>query len=211
MIGYRFERALTACPVIAIIRERAADRDLTAAIEALVEGGIRAVEVTVDSAGWDTVLGRFAGRDDIALGAGTVRTIDQLDRLVDVGGCFAVSPHVDPLMIEASLVRGLVPLPGAMTPTEVHQAIAAGTDYVKLFPAVTVGPSHLRALLGPFPSLRAIPTGGVGPDDLEGWFQAGAVAAGLGGLLVTGATAEITARSQRVTEIVATFGDRSVS
>ena len=110
----------------------------------------------------------------------------------------AVSPHVDPAIIEATLARGLTPLPGAMTPTEVHQATVAGTEYVKLFPAVTVGPQHLRALRGPFPSLQAIPTGGIGPDDLEAWFSAGAVAAGLGGLLVTGSVAEIAERSRRL-------------
>jgi 2-dehydro-3-deoxyphosphogluconate aldolase / (4S)-4-hydroxy-2-oxoglutarate aldolase len=198
MTGTPFEQALLQCPVIAIIRERSPERDLVEVIEALIDGGIRAVEVTVDSPNWDVVMPRFAGRTGVAIGAGTVRTVAELDRLVTAGGCFAVSPHVEPAIIEATLARGLTPLPGAMTPTEVHQAAVAGTEYVKLFPAVTVGPQHLRALRGPFPSLQAIPTGGIGPDDLEAWFSAGAVAAGLGGLLVTGSVAEIAERSRRL-------------
>jgi 2-dehydro-3-deoxyphosphogluconate aldolase/(4S)-4-hydroxy-2-oxoglutarate aldolase len=198
MTDGQFELALSQCPVIAIIRERAAGGNLVEVVEALIDGGIRALEVTVDTPGWDTLLLKFAGRSGVAVGAGTVRTAAELDRLVAAGGCFAVSPHVDPAIIEAALARGLTPLPGVMTATEVNQAMVAGTEYVKLFPAVTVGAAHLRALRGPFPSLRAIPTGGIGPDDLEAWFEAGAVAAGLGGLLVTGSADEIASRSRRV-------------
>jgi len=101
------------------------------------------------------------------------------------------------------LATGLPAAPGVFTPSEVAQALDAGAQAVKLFPAVTGGPRHLRALRGPFPGLRVIPTGGIGIDDLAAWFAAGALAIGIGSelapreLVHEGRWSEITRLAQR--------------
>jgi 2-dehydro-3-deoxyphosphogluconate aldolase / (4S)-4-hydroxy-2-oxoglutarate aldolase len=201
------DAALAVCPVVAIVRERDAGRDLIEVVDAIVAGGIRAVEVTVDTPDWARVVEHFSGRSDLAVGAGTVQTEAELEALHAAGGRFSVSPHVDASLIEAALRLGLEPLPGAMTPTEVRLATVAGASHVKLFPAVAVGPDHLRALLGPFPGLRVVPTGGIGPGDVDAWFDGGATAVGLGGSLLAGTVADIEKRTRQLTEALAVRGE----
>ncbi len=87
-------------------------------------------------------------------------------RLAALGVEFCVSPHTDPALVEAALTAGLVPLPGTYTATEVTVARAAGAPAVKLFPAGPAGTGHLKALLGPFPDLAAVPTGGIAIDEV---------------------------------------------
>lgn len=200
------DAALAACPIVAIVRERDGQRDLIEVVEAIVAGGIRAVEITVDTPNWERIVERFSGRLGLAVGAGTVQTEHELNSLRAAGGCFAVSPHVDSALIETALRLDLQPVPGALTPTEVRLATTSGATYVKLFPAVSVGPAHLRALLGPFPGVRAVPTGGIGPDEVGGWFAAGASAVGLGGSLLAGTIEDIEQRTRQLTEMLAVQG-----
>src|SRR4029453_13240435 len=95
-----------------------------------------------------------------------------------------VSPHVDPVLLDAMLASGRLTLPGVLTPSEVAGALRAGASAVKLFPASTVGVGHLRALLAPFPELQAVPTGGVTIATAREWLDAGAAAVGLGAELM---------------------------
>jgi 2-dehydro-3-deoxyphosphogluconate aldolase/(4S)-4-hydroxy-2-oxoglutarate aldolase len=117
---------------------------------------------------------------DVVVGAGTIRDRDQLDAAVAAGADFLVTPHLDPRLLEAMLATGVPVLPGVMTPSEVAAALDAGAQAVKLFPASTVGPRHLRALRGPFPDLPVVPTGGIGAADVRSWLDAGALAIGAG-------------------------------
>lgn len=201
--------ALTLCPIVAIIRDRDGRSDLAEVIDSLANGGIRAIEITVDTPGWAEAVAARAERSDIALGAGTVRRAEELDTLVAVGGSFAVSPHTDRGLIQATCARGLASMPGAFTPTEIQTAVDAGADFVKLFPAAAVGPPYLRALTGPFRGVRFIPTGGVSPEAASSWLEAGASAVGLGGSLVHGSAGEIVIRAQEAASAVPPPGKRS--
>ncbi len=168
--------------VIAILRLR--DHGLTVEVcEALVRGGIRVLEVTLDDPAALAALRRVAGLDAL-VGAGTVLDAATVAAAADAGARFIVSPNTDVRVITASLDAGLTPLPGALTATEVAAAVEAGAEYVKLFPAGPMGYAYLRALRGPFGRVAFIPTGGIAHDAAREWIAAGAVAVGLGSDLV---------------------------
>jgi 2-dehydro-3-deoxyphosphogluconate aldolase/(4S)-4-hydroxy-2-oxoglutarate aldolase len=118
------------------------------------------------------------------LGAGTITTAAQADAAVAAGADFLVSPHLDPPLLDAMLATGRLSVPGVFTPSEVATALRHGAIVVKLFPASTAGLGHLRALLGPFPGLQVVPTGGITVATARAWLDAGAVAVGLGGELL---------------------------
>ena len=171
--------------VIAVVRSDDAV-EAVALAEALVEGGIGAVELTFTTPGVECALvearRRLAGR--ALLGAGTITTPEQLAAATAAEADFLVSPHVDVPLLEAMIASGRLAVPGALTPSEVATAVRAGASVVKLFPASTVGVRHLKALLGPFPGLQVIPTGGISPAAVHEWLSAGALAVGIGGELL---------------------------
>jgi 2-dehydro-3-deoxyphosphogluconate aldolase/(4S)-4-hydroxy-2-oxoglutarate aldolase len=178
---------LRAARVIAVLRTPDGESAVRAA-EALVAGGVRAIELTFTTPGAAEALRR--ARDllpgDVVVGAGTIRDRAQLDAALDAGAEFLVTPHLDHDLLDAMLAAGRLALPGTLTPTEVAAALAAGAEAVKLFPASAVGPSYLKALRGPFPDVQVVPTGGIGPADVRPWLEAGAVAVGAGGELCPG-------------------------
>jgi Entner-Doudoroff aldolase len=152
----------------------------------LLDAGLPVMEVTFDHPGAPAALRSMADQlpAGALLGAGTIRTTGQISRCKDAGGRFCVSPHTDVGLIRASLDAGLEPIPGAHTATDVAAATDAGARLIKLFPAGPLGLSYLRALLGPFPDVLFVPTGGIRHDEVGTWLQAGAVAVGLGSDLV---------------------------
>jgi 2-dehydro-3-deoxyphosphogluconate aldolase / (4S)-4-hydroxy-2-oxoglutarate aldolase len=122
---------------------------------------------------------------ELLLGSGTVTTAEQCQATIDAGAEFVVSPSLHPEVIAATKKNGKVSCPGALTPTEAICAWNAGADYVKIFPCSAVGgASYLKALSGPFPQLKIIPTGGVTLQTAEGFIHAGARALGVGSDLV---------------------------
>lgn len=157
--------------------------------EALVAGGIRAIEVTFTTPGATEAIGRLSERfgDEITLGAGTVTTAEQADDAVAAGARFLVSPGTRPELAAAMGATGATLLLGALTPGEILGAVAAGADLVKLFPASLGGPAYLRSVRGPFPDVPFCPTGGVNPTTIPDWIAAGAVALGAGGELASAA------------------------
>ena len=176
-------------PVLAIIRYRSPG-DIRAVIDAVLDGGVRLVEVTIDTPGaLDVVAG--AAADGIAIGVGTVLTADQARRCADAGASFVVAPSLSPDMVEAALGAGVEPIPGVLSPTELMSARRAGAEAVKVFPARPAGgPSLIRALRGPFPDVPLLPTGGIEPDDVAAFLDAGATCVGLGATLVGGSPPE---------------------
>jgi Entner-Doudoroff aldolase len=154
--------------------------------ETLVAAGVRTLELTLGEASAPKAIEKVveAVGDRIPVGAGTVLDPDAARQVAALGAEFCVSPHFDPAVVEAALAAGLVPIPGTFTASEITAARAAGAPLVKLFPAGAVGPGYLKALLGPFPDLAAIPTGGIGVEEVPRWLAAGAVAVGLGSDLV---------------------------
>lgn len=134
----------------------------TAIADALVAGGVPTVEVTLRTEAGAEAIAALAGRTDITVGAGTVLTPEQVDRVADAGAEFVVSPGFDPDVVARTLQRGLLPVPGIATPSELQAALRAGLDLVKVFPvAVLGGPSMLGALAAPFPGVRFLPSGGI--------------------------------------------------
>ena len=173
---------------VAVVRARDAGEALAVA-EALCEGGLQAIELTFTTPGAAEALAEARRRlgSHVLLGAGTITNGAQLAAAVEAGADFLVSPHLDPVLLDAMLASGRLALPGVLTPTEVAAAMRAGVHGVKLFPAGTLGIAHMRAMFGPFPGLRVVPTGGITIAGARTWLDAGAVAVGLGGELVPGA------------------------
>ena len=172
---------------------------------ALLEGGISAIELTFTIPGAAAALAevRKTYGSAVLLGAGTLREPEQVTTAVEAGVDFLVTAYLRPDLLAAMLSSGLPALPGIFTASEVAQALDGGAKAVKLFPASTAGPSHLRALRGPFPGRQVVPTGGSDAQDLHAWFAAGALAVGVGselaprGLMQEGRWEEITERAVR--------------
>ncbi|MQA75800.1 MAG: bifunctional 4-hydroxy-2-oxoglutarate aldolase/2-dehydro-3-deoxy-phosphogluconate aldolase, partial [Solirubrobacterales bacterium] len=184
MTGPTGVEQLTAARVIAVIRSRTMQGAISTA-DAIIEGGIRAVEITYSTPETPRVIAELRGRhaDGVLIGAGTVRRAAEVGPAVDSGAQFIVSPGVDDQVIEEARGRAVAVIPGALTPTEIMRAVALGADAVKLFPALFGGPSLLRALREPFPEVGFVPTGGVTTGNLGEWFAAGAIAVAAGGSL----------------------------
>lgn len=197
--------ALQRARILAIVRYRTVS-DLPAVFDALVRGGVTAVEVTIDTPGALAAVSETARRSDLCLGVGTVTTASQVRQVAEAGGRFVVSPGLIPEVVIAAHRNGLSALPGVMTGTEIIAAERVGARLLKLFPAASLGPEYLAALRGPFVDAAFVPTGGVRADEIPSWLRAGAWAVALGSDLV-GRTApstqeELTAITQRATEIV---------
>ncbi len=177
--------------------------------EALVAGGVRAMELTLNEPEAEALasiatLARVA--DDLGglVGAGTVLSIDAARRAVDAGACFIVSPHCDPDLVAWCAARDVPCFPGALSPTEILAAWSAGASAVKLFPASAVGPGYLAQVAGPFPDIPMVPTGGVSAATAGEWITAGAVALGMGGWLIgDGEPAGVTGRARQVRAAIA--------
>lgn len=157
-------------------------------VEALVEGGIRTLEITMTVPdAMDAIAGvadRFGGA--VLLGAGTVTNGELAEGAIDAGAEFLVTPCVVPEVIALAKDRDVAVLPGALTPTEVFTAWSLGGDIIKIFPASNVGgASYLKALKGPFPQIPLCPTGGVNLQTIGDFVKAGASAVGVGGELIS--------------------------
>lgn len=171
--------------IVAILRGDFGGRE-EELVAAMVEGGLTAVEVTLNSRDVFDAINRLAKRfgSEIAVGAGTVLTPNEVVRAADAGAQFIVSPNRDVAVIEQTKKLGLVSLPGCFTPSEVVEAINAGADAAKLFPANSLGPAFVKALRGPLPNIRTVPTGGVTAELARDYFAAGAWAIGAGSELI---------------------------
>jgi 2-dehydro-3-deoxyphosphogluconate aldolase / (4S)-4-hydroxy-2-oxoglutarate aldolase len=185
--------------VVAIVRRRTALGDeAVGMVETLVAEGLRVVEITVDTPGALEAIASLSTRLDAVVGAGTVRTSEDVDAVADAGARFIVAPGTDAAVLTRAHARGLATLPGALTPTEIDQASGLGADLVKLFPAGPLGPEYLRALLGPFPGVRFVPTGGIGLDDVRAYLDAGAAAVGIASALTGDDPSGLVQRARRV-------------
>jgi Entner-Doudoroff aldolase len=171
--------------IVAILRGDFAGREEDV-VDALVESGITAVEVTLNSPGAFESINRLAARfgSRIAVGAGTVMRPEEVERAAGAGARFIVSPNHNAKVIEVTKRLGLVSLPGCFTPSEIVEALGAGADAVKLFPAQCLGPEFIKAMRGPLSNVRMVPTGGVTPEAARGYIAAGAWAIGVGSELI---------------------------
>lgn len=168
--------------VVAISRGSQPPEHVLPAVEILLAGGVRIVEVTMNSAYAEASLAalRERFRDDLLIGAGTVMSGAEATTAIELGATFLVSPHLGEDVAHVAREHGVPYLPGVYTPTEVVRAMSLGCDVVKLFPAEAVGPAYLKALRGPLPGLRVMATGGITPETATAWAAGGAVAVGVG-------------------------------
>lgn len=179
------DRRLADCPLVAILRG-VTPSEVEAIADALIEAGIRIIEVPLNSPKPLESIGRLARRfgDDALIGAGTVLDAAEVTAVADRGGQLIVSPNTDPAVITAAVGTGLVSLPGFLSPTEALSALQAGAHGLKLFPAEAAAPDVLksiRAVLPPATPVLAV--GGIIPDKIGAYLKAGASGFGLGGAL----------------------------
>lgn len=185
--------ALAHCPLIAILRGIRPD-DIVAVADMLVDEGFAMIEVPLNSPDPFDSIAAIARRypAPVLVGAGTVLTVEQVERAGAVGGRLIVSPNTDARVIAASTAAGLISLPGYSTPTEGFAALAAGAHGLKLFPAEAATPAVLKAHRAVFPrDVPVLVVGGISPDAMAPWRAAGATGFGLGSALYrVGNTAE---------------------
>ncbi len=204
--------------VVAVVR--APDGEVLMDVaRALVEGGVDAIEITFTVPGAEKVLAQVAAGlgSSVVLGAGTVLDTETARVALLAGADFVVSPVVNLEIIQMCRRYSKAVLPGALTPTEVLTAWEAGADVVKVFPSDLTGPSYLKALHGPLPQVRLMPTGGVNLQTTADFIRAGAWAVGAGGSLVEKAAvanrdfARITSLAREFTTIVKQTRDELTS
>lgn len=194
--------------VVAVLRARHA-KDYGPVIEALREGGVLSIELTLSTAGVFEELPRLQERfgDSLEIGVGTVTSAAEAETALDLGAAYIVTPITQTDIIAACALRNVPVFPGGLTPTELHAAWTLGATAVKVFPASTVGPSYISQLRGPFPDIQVVPSGGVEIAEVPEWIRAGALAVSLGGPLLGdafkgGSLTELTARAQQVRRLV---------
>lgn len=181
----RITRAIEECGVVAVIRLKEPDK-LRAVVDALAEGGVRALEITMTVPRAIELIAEIAAvlPSGFTLGAGTVLDADTARQAVDAGALFLVSPVFRPDVIAMGHAQDVPVMPGCFTPTEILDAWEAGADVVKVFPATALGPSYFKDVRAPLPQVKLMPTGGVTVDNAGEWIRAGAVAVGVGSALL---------------------------
>lgn len=195
--------------VVAVVRLDSGDQLIKVA-EALKAGGVTAIEFTVPTPGALEMIKQAAAHfgDEVLMGAGTVLDSETARAAILSGAQFIVTPALNLKTIQLCRRYGKPVIPGALTPTEILTAWEAGADMVKVFPADSMGPGYLKAVLAPLPQVRLAPTGGISADNAADYLKAGATALGVGGKLVDkqavarGDFSALTAEAQRLMQAV---------
>jgi 2-dehydro-3-deoxyphosphogluconate aldolase/(4S)-4-hydroxy-2-oxoglutarate aldolase len=197
--------AIERAGVVAVIRMKDPAR-VQAVVDAIAEGGVRAIEVTMTVPGAVGLIAALAPRmpAGFLFGAGTVLDAETAVQVIDAGAQFIVSPVFRRSMIAACHERDVPVTPGCFSPTEILDAWDAGADIVKVFPATALGPGYIRDVRAPLPQVKLMPTGGVTVDNAGEWIKAGAVAVGVGSALLdtkaidAGDYAALRAKAERI-------------
>lgn len=178
-------KRLTDSGLVAVIR-KPKEEQIAFIAEALVNGGVGALEITVDTPGVFRMIEQLKQEfgQRVLVGAGTVLDAATAKTAIEAGSDFIFSPTLDEKTIEMTIRYGKISIPGVMTPTEIVKAYQAGADVLKVFPASSLGPNYFRELRGPLGHIPAMPTGGVSLDNVEQFIKNGAVAVGVGGTLI---------------------------
>lgn len=195
--------------VIPVIRASSKEEAL-AVIEAIAAGGITTIEITMTVPSAVELIGELSVRDDLLLGAGSVLDPETARDCIKAGAKFIVSPATNFVTILYCNEDDIVVMPGALTPTEIANAWDAGADFVKVFPADSMGGAkYLRSIKAPMPDVRLIPTGGVSMSTAAEFIRAGAEAIGVGSDLVDlkamseGRASDVTEAAMKYLEVVA--------
>lgn len=178
-------RRLIDSGLVAVVRRPKAEY-VHQIIEALVDGGVGALELTVDTPGVYELIREFKDKyaERVLVGAGTVLDAVTAKTAIEAGADFIFSPILDPETIQVTNEYGRISIPGVMTPTEIVNGYKAGADLLKVFPGNSLGINYIKELQGPLGHIPVMPTGGVTLDNVEAFIKNGAVAVGVGGSLV---------------------------
>lgn len=175
---------LRAARVVPVVRTHSTSH-AESAILWLRDAGIHIFEITMTIPGGIGLIRRLAAEPGLLIGAGTVPDAATARACLDAGARFIVAPWVDPGLSATVKEAGATLMLGALTPTEVRAALAAGADVVKVFPASSAGgPGHIKALTSVFPGVAFCPTGGVEPNNVAAYLAAGAAFVGIGGAML---------------------------
>lgn len=171
--------------LVAVIRG-AKEEEIVSIAKALHKGGVNVLEITTETPGVVSLIERVSNEfgEEVTVGAGTVLDPETARAAIMAGAKFIFSPTVNVETIQMAKRYGAVSIPGAMTPTEILTAYENGADIIKVFPAGIMGPKYLKDVHGPLPHIPLMPTGGVDLDNIQAYFENGAIAAGLGSALV---------------------------
>ncbi|MBR5561048.1 MAG: 2-dehydro-3-deoxyphosphogluconate aldolase [Clostridia bacterium] len=205
--------------LVAILRGVPMDR-IDGVVGALVRGGVKVLEFTFDHAEPDCVnanaekirrtVEKFG--DQVLVGCGTTLTVEEVEAAYNAGACLMISPNVDEAVIRRAKELGMVAMPGALTPTEIVSAYNMGADIVKLFPAGELGLGYIKAVRGPLKHIPMSAVGGVKPENVSEYLDAGVCGFGVGGPLVlakavkSGDDAAIEERAKAFTDAIKAWG-----
>jgi len=201
-----FDLAFARCPLVAILRG-VTPAEVVPIGEALIKAGFTLIEVPLNSPDALESISRLAKAcgDRAMVGAGTVLAESDVVAVAAAGGKMIVSPNADLAVIGASAARGLASLPGIATPTEAFAALAAGATALKLFPAEAASPATLKAMRAVLPgAARVLPVGGISPETMRPWQDAGAAGFGLGSALYKPgfSAADVSARAEAFVRVL---------
>ena len=171
--------------ILVIIRHKKTF-DMEGLFQAVLEAGLKTIEITLNTPNALDFIERavklFGSK--MCIGAGTVLSVEESKKVVDVGGCFIVSPVFDSKTVEYCVEKGIPVFPGALTPTEIYMAHQAGASMVKVFPASAFGPSYFKTIKGPMSEVKLIAVGGVHTANVNDYFAKGADAVAIGGGII---------------------------
>jgi len=187
--------------IVAVMRASSVEEAKEKAL-AVFEGGVRMIEITFTVPDADKVIREisFLKEKGAVVGAGTVTSVEQCKKAIESGAEFIVSPHLDEEISRFCKEKGIFYMPGVMTPTELVRAMKLGHTILKLFPGEVLGPTFVKAMKGPFPNVKFVPTGGVNLDNVCEWFKAGVLAVGVGSALVKGTADEVREKARAFVE-----------
>ena len=199
-------RRITECGLVAVVRAESSEQARKIA-DACAAGGVAAIEITFTVPGADQVIRDLSStykNGDILIGAGTVMDAETARAAILAGAQYVVSPYLNTDKVRLCNRYQVPCMPGAMTIREIVEAMEAGADIVKIFPGELFGPGIIKAVRGPIPYAKLMPTGGVNLDNVQDWIQAGAVAVGAGSSLIRGAkTGDYTSITNTAREFIA--------
>ncbi len=173
--------------IIVIVRGVESKKILPLA-EAMYDGGIRLLEITYSAGNTETAenikrLKEHFG-ESMYIGAGTVLTEEQAELTKDAGGEFIISPNTVPEVIRKTKALGMVSMPGAYTPSEIQLAHNSGADFVKIFPAVSLGAEYIKAVKAPLSNIKLLAVGGINEHNMKEYLNAGVCGFGIGSNIV---------------------------
>jgi 2-dehydro-3-deoxyphosphogluconate aldolase / (4S)-4-hydroxy-2-oxoglutarate aldolase len=169
------------CAVIRHIKEQ----DLGNFVDAIRRGGIRSIEITLNTHSAIQMIRQLANDPNLLVGAGTVMDGESARIAINAGAQFIVSPHFSKEVMRVGNENSRLTIPGAFTPTEIVTAHQYGAKMIKVFPAGTLGPEYFRNIRGPLPNIAFMATGGIGVDNIQDFIASGVTTVGIGGALAS--------------------------